>query len=189
MLDEGVTPTTSQIHILRYGPAPATEVSAAGIRLVTAAVDFLRDIHIVDTPGTNAIIREHERLTTEFMPRADLVLFVTSAERPFTEYFQRFWFDVTVYTTRMLAAGLAVADPSKLLFGTDAPFNGDGTEDVRRVVEMSPDLTDEQRAGILGTNALAFLGGPIAATPGSSAQASAASTLCQRETSPCRRRK
>ena len=40
---------------------------------------------IVDTPGTNAIFREHERLTTEFVPRADLVLFVTSADRPFTE--------------------------------------------------------------------------------------------------------
>jgi len=45
----------------------------------------LRDVHIVDTPGTNAIIREHERLTSEFVPRSDLVLFVTSADRPFTE--------------------------------------------------------------------------------------------------------
>ena len=38
-----------------------------------------------DTPGTNAIHREHERLTREFVPRSDLVLFVTSADRPFTE--------------------------------------------------------------------------------------------------------
>jgi small GTP-binding protein len=85
VLDEGVTPTTSQIHILRYGPAPSGDVSGSGIRIVTAPVEFLRDIHIVDTPGTNAIIREHERLTTEFIPRADFVLFVTSADRPFTE--------------------------------------------------------------------------------------------------------
>src|SRR5262249_23461719 len=40
---------------------------------------------IVDTPGTNAVIREHERITAEFVPRSDLVLFVTSADRPFTE--------------------------------------------------------------------------------------------------------
>ena len=52
---------------------------------MSAPAELLRDVHIVDTPGTNAIIREHERLTTEFVPRADLVLFVTSADRPFTE--------------------------------------------------------------------------------------------------------
>ena len=85
VLEEGVTPTTSHIHVIRYGEAAATEVHPSGIRVVSAPVDFLKDIHIVDTPGTNAIIREHERLTTEFVPRADFVLFVTSADRPFTE--------------------------------------------------------------------------------------------------------
>jgi small GTP-binding protein len=85
VLDEGVTPTTSQIHLIRYGATTSTELLSSGIRVVTAPVDFLQDIHIVDTPGTNAIIREHERLTTEFVPRADFVLFVTSADRPFTE--------------------------------------------------------------------------------------------------------
>ncbi len=39
----------------------------------------------MDTPGTNAIIREHEELTQHFVPRADLVLFITSVDRPFTE--------------------------------------------------------------------------------------------------------
>ncbi|RPH54488.1 dynamin, partial [bacterium] len=39
----------------------------------------------VDTPGTNAILREHEAITREFVPRSDMVLFVTSADRPFTE--------------------------------------------------------------------------------------------------------
>ena len=85
VLEEGVTPTTAQIHILKHGPAVATSVDEHGLRTVSAPVDLLRDVHIVDTPGTNAIIREHERLTTEFVPRADLVLFVTSADRPFTE--------------------------------------------------------------------------------------------------------
>ena len=47
--------------------------------------EFLREIAIVDTPGTNAIIRHHEELSRGFVPRSDLVLFVTSAERPLTE--------------------------------------------------------------------------------------------------------
>jgi small GTP-binding protein len=85
VLEEGVTPTTAQIHHIRYGERASTETLADGVRIVTAPVDFLKELHIVDTPGTNAIAREHERLTTEFVPRADFVLFVTSADRPFTE--------------------------------------------------------------------------------------------------------
>jgi small GTP-binding protein len=85
VLQEGVTPTTAQIHVLKHGDTVESSVGPDGIRVVSAPVDLLRDVHIVDTPGTNAIIREHERLTAEFVPRADLVLFVTSADRPFTE--------------------------------------------------------------------------------------------------------
>jgi GTP-binding protein EngB required for normal cell division len=116
LLAEGVTPTTTRIQLLRYGPAPpplaadspagapaappatsppATSPPAAGapaglagdavLDVVTAPLELLREIHIVDTPGTNAIHREHEAITREFVPRSDLVLFVTSADRPFTE--------------------------------------------------------------------------------------------------------
>jgi small GTP-binding protein len=84
-LPEGVTPTTSQIHILRYGPDPGREVEEEGVLAVTYPADFLHEINIVDTPGTNAIIRRHEQLTQNFVPRSDLVIFVTSADRPFTE--------------------------------------------------------------------------------------------------------
>jgi small GTP-binding protein len=85
LLQEGVTPTTSQIHLLRHGPEPESRPLAKGLWIQTAPVELLRDIHIVDTPGTNAILREHEALTAEFIPRSDLVLFLTSADRPFTE--------------------------------------------------------------------------------------------------------
>lgn len=85
VFEEGVTPTTAGIQLVRYGEAAGSELDATGARVVTAPVEILRDLHIVDTPGTNAIHREHERLTREFVPRADLVLFVTSADRPFTE--------------------------------------------------------------------------------------------------------
>src|SRR5688572_10838282 len=76
VLTEGVTPTTAEVHLLRHGPTVASELTETGVRVATAPADLLRDIHIVDTPGTNAILREHERLTAEFVPRSDLVLFV-----------------------------------------------------------------------------------------------------------------
>ena len=85
IVQEGVTPTTAQINVLQYGEVLERQVREASLHIVTAPVALLRDIHIVDTPGTNAIIREHERITSEFVPRSDLVLFVTSADRPFTE--------------------------------------------------------------------------------------------------------
>jgi small GTP-binding protein len=84
-LPEGVTPTTAQICILHYGKSSNREVEEEGIVTTTYPADFLREINIVDTPGTNAIIRRHEQLTQEFVPRSDLVIFVTSADRPFTE--------------------------------------------------------------------------------------------------------
>ena len=82
---EGVTPTTSQINVLQYGETESRQVKDNALHVITAPAPILRDIHIVDTPGTNAIIREHERITADFVPRSDLVLFVTSADRPFTE--------------------------------------------------------------------------------------------------------
>lgn len=90
VMPEGVTPTTSAIHVLRYGPNVGETTDADGIVEHTYPADFLRDVSLVDTPGTNAIIREHEVLTGRFVPRADLVIFVTSADRPFTESERQF---------------------------------------------------------------------------------------------------
>jgi small GTP-binding protein len=85
LLKEGVTPTTTQINILRYGAEQERHVINDSQHVLSLPVDWLNQISIVDTPGTNAIIRSHEVLTSQFMPRADLVLFITSADRPFTE--------------------------------------------------------------------------------------------------------
>lgn len=85
VLKEGVTPTTTQINILRYGATKERVVESDHIHHLSAPVEMLSEISIVDTPGTNAIIREHEAITSQFVPRSDLVLFITSADRPFTE--------------------------------------------------------------------------------------------------------
>jgi small GTP-binding protein len=85
VLEEGATPTTRRVQLLTYGPELAQVSSDGAVDVVQAPVEALREIHIVDTPGTNAIFREHEAITTDFVPRADFVLFVTSADRPFTE--------------------------------------------------------------------------------------------------------
>ena len=44
-----------------------------------------KQMNVVDTPGTNVILQRQQRLTEEFVPRADLLFFVISADRPLTE--------------------------------------------------------------------------------------------------------
>jgi small GTP-binding protein len=90
ILEEGVTPTTAQVHVLQFGDERGRAARTPTLHVITAPVPLLRDLHIVDTPGTNAVIREHEAITAEFVPRADIVLFVTSADRPFTETERQF---------------------------------------------------------------------------------------------------
>ena len=85
VMTEGVTPTTALINLLRFGPTHATTTTPEGMLEHLYPARFLRDISVVDTPGTNAIIREHEAIVQDFVPRSDLVLFVTSADRPFSE--------------------------------------------------------------------------------------------------------
>ncbi|MCK4801308.1 MAG: dynamin family protein [Anaerolineales bacterium] len=84
-LEEGVTPTTTKVNILRYGTKKKKSHLSENIESLTLNAAYLKEISIVDTPGTNAIIREHEVITSLFVPRSDLILFVTSADRPFTE--------------------------------------------------------------------------------------------------------
>jgi len=94
LLKEGVTPTTFQINILRFGKDSDHKVIEQNHEVQLLPVDLLSEVSIVDTPGTNAIIRFHEELTRDFVPRADMVLFITSVDRPFTESERRFMSEI-----------------------------------------------------------------------------------------------
>lgn len=90
VLPEGVTPTTTRITLVKYGEKIEETLGADDLAMLSFPLDLLRELNIVDTPGTNAVIRRHEELTRDFIPRSDLVLFVTSADRPFTESERQF---------------------------------------------------------------------------------------------------
>ena len=80
----GDLPTTREIAILRYGKVGPPEAIGDHTLLFHYPLDVLRDLEIVDTPGTNSIERMEEEITRGFVPRADLVLFVTSLLQPLT---------------------------------------------------------------------------------------------------------
>jgi len=78
----GVVPTTGKILFFRHGDEHSVVPITPTLDEVYAPVDFLRDFHIVDTPGTNSVENEHQLITERFVPIADLVIFVFSAMNP-----------------------------------------------------------------------------------------------------------
>ena len=91
-------PTTDKITVLRWGEAEGTHRRGDYVTERYVQHPLLESLALVDTPGTNSIVREHQALTEDFVPRADLVLFVTSYDRPlseserqFLEYVQGAW--------------------------------------------------------------------------------------------------
>jgi hypothetical protein len=48
-------------------------------------VEILKDIAIVDTPGTNSIIDKHQEITERFIPASDLVVFVFESKNPYRQ--------------------------------------------------------------------------------------------------------
>ena len=44
----------------------------------------------IDSPGTNSIIEQHQELTENYLQQADIILFVTSVERPLSKSEQDF---------------------------------------------------------------------------------------------------
>jgi small GTP-binding protein len=90
VLAEGVIPTTTRVTVIKWGETKTEQIVDDAYAVVTYPLPLLKQLNFVDSPGTNAIIRQHERLTDEFVPRSDLVLFTTSADRPMTESERQF---------------------------------------------------------------------------------------------------
>lgn len=86
LLKMDVTPTTDKITILSTADQALIEGGNKdeGIMTVTVEHPRLEALAIVDTPGTNSLIDRHQQLTEKFIPRADLIIFVSSCQQPLT---------------------------------------------------------------------------------------------------------
>ncbi len=80
-----VLPATDKIYIFRYGADEKQVEVTSRLTERYLPVGFLRDFNVVDTPGTNTMVDEHQTITEDFVPRADLVLFVFSVVNPWSQ--------------------------------------------------------------------------------------------------------
>ncbi|MCA8914810.1 MAG: dynamin family protein [Planctomycetes bacterium] len=81
----GAIPTTDKIHVLKYGDVEKERIIEEFLVEKQLPFEPLRNINIVDTPGTNSIVARHGEITESFIPRCDLILFTTSVDRPFSQ--------------------------------------------------------------------------------------------------------
>lgn len=77
-------PCTVVIQELVYGDQRTKTNLGDHWERVTLPKPVLKDISIVDTPGTNSIIRHHQTITENYIPRSDLVIFIFPAKNPYT---------------------------------------------------------------------------------------------------------
>lgn len=77
-------PCTDVIQQIVYGPAEKSEDISAHIRRIELPADILKQIAIVDTPGTNTVVEHHQEITEGFIPSSDLVFFLFPAKNPHT---------------------------------------------------------------------------------------------------------
>ena len=104
-----VLPATDRVYIFRYAAEEkSTEVSSK-LTERYLPIPFLRDFNVVDTPGTNTMVKEHQMVAEDFMPRADIVLFVFSVANPWTQsnwefldFLQKTWLKNLIFVLQQI---------------------------------------------------------------------------------------
>ena len=104
-----VLPATDRVYIFRYASEEkSTEVSSK-LTERYLPIPFLRDFNVVDTPGTNTMVKEHQMVAEDFMPRADIVLFVFSVANPWTQsnwefldFLQKTWLKNLIFVLQQI---------------------------------------------------------------------------------------
>jgi len=104
-----VLPATDRVYIFRYGAEEKTTEISPRLAERYLPIPFLRDVNVVDTPGTNTIVKEHQMMTEDFMPRADVVLFVFSVANPWTQsnwefldFLQKTWLKNVIFVLQQI---------------------------------------------------------------------------------------
>jgi small GTP-binding protein len=77
-----VLPTTDRIYEFKYGETDHDVQISDHVTALYRRIDFLKDFNIVDTPGTNTIVANHQDITENFVPMADLIVFVFAVTNP-----------------------------------------------------------------------------------------------------------
>lgn len=79
------SPMTDTIQQILYDENEHTDVVNPYLKKIYLDIDILKEISIVDTPGTNTIVDHHQEITERFIPFSDLIVFVFEAKNPYRQ--------------------------------------------------------------------------------------------------------
>jgi len=85
------SPMTDTIQQIVYGETESEIIINQYLKKIYQPVEILKEVAIVDTPGTNTIIEHHQEITEKFIPSADLIVFVFEAKNPYRESSWKFF--------------------------------------------------------------------------------------------------
>ncbi len=104
-----VLPATDRVYIFRYASEEKSTAVSSKLTERYLPIPFLRDFNVVDTPGTNTMVKEHQMAAEDFMPRADIVLFVFSVANPWTQsnwefldFLQKTWLKNLIFVLQQI---------------------------------------------------------------------------------------
>jgi GTPase SAR1 family protein len=79
------SPMTDTIQLITYGEDETVLDVNEFLKKIQVNAEILKSIAIVDTPGTNSIVKNHQEITERFIPYADLIVFVFEAKNPYRQ--------------------------------------------------------------------------------------------------------
>jgi 50S ribosome-binding GTPase len=77
-----ILPETDRVLWYQHGPSARDVQVTPVLEERYRPIEFLRDFNLIDTPGTNSIVQDHQEITARFLPTADLILFVFPVTNP-----------------------------------------------------------------------------------------------------------
>ena len=120
-------PMTDVIHQIVHGENQTEQSINAYLKRITHSADILKEIAIVDTPGTNTIIEHHQEITESFIPASDLIVFVFEAKNP---YRQSAWDFFNFIQSEWHKKILFVLQQKDLMSTEDLSINMSGVKDL-----------------------------------------------------------
>lgn len=118
-------PCTDTVQQIIYGSEETSIVINPYLKKIFLPFSILKEIAIVDTPGTNTIIQHHQEITEKFVPGSDLIVFVFEAKNP---YRQSAWDFFDYIHTDWLKKIIFVLQQADLLEEEDLKINEEGVK-------------------------------------------------------------